>query len=347
MPRQPRGEAMAIMPSCGDSRSSWRWMVALTVSAGLASLAAAEPVQQRIELSADIPGASDMAAPANGQTLYVLDEARGEVAALDPFEPSKRRLAVGGDPAAQPVAIACIDTGMLAALCREKDRWSLRMHRVRPDAVAEGASPAQRTLLEPPRGAAGGAAPPSAGRPSLVVSPSRDWLAICGLPAPLPPVLRAPIAGSRVGSVSGKGCPVPDGVRPDAAAISPGDELVLLLPANQGGTFVSYFLPPSPRPLLHLGSGLERVVDAGFCRADGTLWTVGSGIADGREAEGLWRIDAVLKEGRQAARAVLVARLEAPRSLVALSERAVIVAHGREARVVSRIDPTKQPGGQP
>lgn len=347
MPRRRRVESMAAMPSRRDVSALRRWMAALAVWAGAAAFAAAAPVPQRIELSSDIPGASDMAAPANGQTLYVLDEPRGEVAALDPFEPSKRRLAVSADAASQPVAIACIDTGMLATLCREKDGWSLVTHRVRPDAVADGAAPAQRTPLDAPRGPAAAAGGPSGGRPSLVVSPSRDWLAICGLPAPLPPVLRAPIAGSRVGSVSSKGCPGPSVGRPEAAAISVGEDLVLLLPEEPGRVSLSYFLPPLPRPLLHLDSGLGPVVDAGFCRADGTLWVVGSGVADGGEAEGLWRIDAVLREGRQAARAVLVARLEAPRSLVALSERAIIVAHGREARIISRIDPTKHPGAQP
>lgn len=325
----------------------WRWVAAVVCGTCLPAAAATPPPPVRIELAADIPGAGDLAAPANGQTLYVLDETRGEVAALDPFEPSKRRLAVGAEGTVQPVAIACVDTGMLATLCREKDGWSLRTHRVRPDAVADAASPAQRTPLEPPRGGAA-AATPNVGRPCLVVSPSRDWLAVCGLPAPLPPVMRAPIAGSRVGNVSAKGCPTMVAVRPEAAAISLGEELVLLLPAEQGRTFLSYFLPPVPRPLLHLDAGLERVIDAGFCRADGTLWVVASGsAADGGEAEGLWRIDAVLRDGRQAAQAVLVARLEAPRSLVALSERAVVVVHGRERRVVSRIDPTKQSGAQP
>jgi hypothetical protein len=317
------------------------------VVAGLSSLAAAAPAAGRIDLTADIPGASDMAAPTNGQTLYVLDEARGEVAAVDPFEPSKRRVAVGADGAAQPIAIACIDTGMIAMLCREQEGWTLRTHRVRPDAVADAAAPSQRTVLVPGRAAAEADATPTGGHPSLVVSPSRDWLAICGLPAPLPPVLRAPIAGSRVGGISAKGCPMPVTARVDAAAISLGEELVLFQQGDQGRLFLSYFLPSVPRPLLHLDSGLGRVADAGFCRGDGTLWVVGSGVAEGSEAEGLWRIDAVLREGRQAARAVLVARLAAARSLVALSERAVLVAHGREDRIVTRIDPTKQSGARP
>lgn len=347
MPRRPRGEAMATMPGRCSASVLCRWKAALALCAAFGPVAAAAPAPQGIELSTEIPGASDMAAPANGQTLYVLDEPRGEVAALDPFEPSKRRGAVSADAAVQPVAIACIDTGMLAALCREKEGWTLRTHRVRPDAVADAAAPAQRMPLEPPRGAAAVAAPPSGGRPSLVVSPSRDWLAICGLPAPLPPVVRAPIAGSRVGGVSAKGGLVPAAARVDAATITLGEELVLFLPDDRGRAFLSYFLPPAPRPVLHLDSGLGRVVDAGFCRADGTLWVVGSGAADGVEAEGLWRIDAVLREGRQAARAVLVSRLEGARSLVALSERAVVVVHGRGDRVVTRIDPTKQTGVRP
>ncbi|MFM1997691.1 MAG: hypothetical protein RLZZ111_2078 [Planctomycetota bacterium] len=347
MPRRPRAEAMSSIPCRRWFSIPWRWLTPLALAAGLSSLAAAAPGAGRIDLSADIPGASDMAAPANGQTLYVLDEARGEVAALDPFEPSKRRVAVGADGAARPIAIACVDTGMLAMLCREPEGWTLRTHRIRPDAVADAAAPAQRTVLVPGRPAAEPAAAPTAGRPRLVVSPSRDWLAICGLPAPLPPVLRAPIAGSRVGAMSAKGCPVPGVARVDAAAISPGEELVLFQKGDQDRLFLSYFLPPAPRPLLHLDAGLGRVADAGFCRGDGTLWVVGGGVAEGGEAEGLWRIDAVLREGRQAARAVLVARLDAASSLVALSERAVVVAHGREDRIVTRIDPTKQSGVLP
>ncbi|MFM8703616.1 MAG: hypothetical protein ACKOHG_07060, partial [Planctomycetia bacterium] len=62
--------------------------------------------------------------------------------------------------------------------------------------------------------------------------------------------------------------------------------------------------------------------------------------------EGLWRIDATLRNGRQAATAVCVARLPGARAVVCLSERAIIVTHGLDARTVSRIDPT-QPASQP
>jgi hypothetical protein len=181
--------------------------------------------------------------------------------------------------------------------------------------------------------------------------------------------MRAPIAGARIGSVSARGCPLFSGeVRPTVATISTAEELVLFATAPDerepekrasderaaAGTFVSFSLPPDPRRLLHLDTSLPEIRDAAFCRADGTLWVVGGGPtgkssgdpASATAPEGLWRIDAVLRNGRQAAVAVCVARLEGAMALVCLSERAIIVTHGREARTVSRIDPT-QPASKP
>ena len=144
----------------------------------------------------------------------------------------------------------------------------------------------------------------------------------------------------------------------DLAAISPGEEFVLFTPAATGttasGAVVSFSLPPDPRLLLSLDTSLPRIRDAAFCRTDGTLWVVGGGgtaAAEGGSTakpapEGLWRIDAALRNGRQAANAVCVARLEGARSVACLSERAIIVTHGRESHTVSRIDPT-QPVSQP
>ena len=69
----------------------------LAASGGLAGLSttAALPAQPvRIDLIKDLPSAGDLAAPANGQTLYILDESRGEIIAIDPFEPAKRWTAV-------------------------------------------------------------------------------------------------------------------------------------------------------------------------------------------------------------------------------------------------------------
>jgi hypothetical protein len=345
--------------------------VAVCMSGQFATAAPNGPQPQRTDLINDMPGAGDLAAPANGQTLYVLDEANGGVVAIDPFEPAKRWNAVAARVAADaasgptPTAIGCIDTTMVALLCRTRDAWSLQMHRVQPGTAADADKPAQTVAIG--KASADMAAPdpePSAGRPpegrhpSLTVSPSRDWLGVCGLPAPLPAVLRAPIAGARIGNLSPRSCPsLAPGLRPTAATISPAEEFVLFAPdaadRKDAAIFVSFYLPPDPRRLLHLDTSLTQIRDAAFCRADGTLWVVGGGTrtaAGGDSAvqvpEGLWRIDAVLRDGRQAAEAVCVARLEGARAVVCLSERAIIVTHGREARTVSRIDPT-QPASQP
>jgi hypothetical protein len=369
----------------------------------IAAAGPAAPQPQRIDLLTDLPAAGDLAAPANGQTLYILDEANGQIVAIDPFEPGKRWTAVAAEQpqenqqqraTAVTLAIGCIDTSMLAMLRRDQQDWSLHTYRLQPGVAADPNAPAQkvvvgrvagktvdmtagdRTAGETNRADAAPTANSIAAdvRACLTVSPSRDWLGICGLPAPLPPVMRAPIAGARIGSVSARGCPLFSGeVRPTVATISTAEELVLFATAPDerepderepekrasderaaAGTFVSFSLPPDPRRLLHLDTSLPEIRDAAFCRADGTLWVVGGGPtgkssgdpASATAPEGLWRIDAVLRNGRQAAVAVCVARLEGAMALVCLSERAIIVTHGREARTVSRIDPT-QPASKP
>jgi hypothetical protein len=251
---------------------------------------------------------------------------------------------------------------MLAMLCRSRDGWSLQTHRLQPGTATDPAKPAQTVVIgranEAAATAAAGVRAPGDDRACLAISPSRDWLGVCGLPAPLPAVMRAPIAGARIGGVTARACPtLPADMRPTAATISMAEEFVLFAtdPADRAAAsvFVSFYLPPDPRRLLHLDTSLPRVLDAAFCRADGTLWVVGggprgeSGSASAVVApEGLWRIDAVMRKGRQSAEAVCVARLEAARAVVCLSERAIIVTHGREKRTVSRIDPT-QPASTP
>ena len=353
---------MALLPG---GRTAW-WGMACGLLCGLvcrfAAAAPVAPQPQRIDLITDLPAAGDLAAPANGQTLYVLDEARGEVIAIDPFEPTKRWSAVAANPqAAGAVArsMACIDTSMIALLCRTQDAWSLQTHRLQPGVVADPGKPVQTVAVgAAPRGPGmAPAASPNAirpgadDRPCLIVSPSRDWLGVCGLPAPLPAVLRAPIAGARIGALSPRGCPVPaPGARLAAAAISTAEEFVLFTsdPAGRSPVsfFVSFSLPPDPRQLLLLDTSLPQVRDAAFCRTDGTLWVAGGEVGSEAAPEGLWRIDAVLRNGRQAVRPVCVAKLDGVRSVVCLSDKAIIVTHGRESRTVSRIDPT-QPASKP
>jgi len=335
------------------------WL-ALACVLGCRFAEAAAPQPQRIDLVTDIPGAGDLAAPANGQTLYVLDTTRGEVVAVDPFEPTKRWSAVAAGPRAAAGAVtlsmACIDTSMIALLCRSQDAWSLQTHRLQPGTAAEPGKPVQTvSVAAAPRGpgpAASNAVLPDADeRACLIVSPSRDWLGVCGLPAPLPAVLRAPIAGARIGGLSSRACPaLAPGQRLSAATISTAEEFVLFATDPAARTpasfFVSFYLPPDPRQLLHLDTSLPQVRDAAFCRTDGTLWVAGGEAGSDTTPEGLWRIDAILRDGRQAVHPVCVARLNGARSVVCLSDKAIIVTHGREARTVSRIDPT-QPASTP
>lgn len=312
---------------------------------GAPAAAAAPAAARRIDIVQDLPGADDLAAPANGQTLYVLDESNGAVVALDPFETDGRWVALAAAAGGPGVSsIGCIDTGVLAILGRGPDGWSVRTHRMQPGVTADPREPTQ-TIAVPaadadPR-AAGTAAP--SGDPCLAVSPSREWLGICGLPAPLPAVLRAPIAGARIGGLSARGCPQPDrDARPVAATISTGDDLILFSAAGrESSLFVSFHMPPDPRRLLYLDTGLTHVRDAAYSRSDGTLWAVGTGTSSTESVEGLWRIDGVLRNARQAARAVCVARLPSARAVVCLSERAIVVTHGDRPRIVSRIDPTQ------
>jgi len=354
------------------------WL-ALAFSLGSVRIIAAAPKPQaepqRTDLILDRPAVGDLAAPANGQTLYILDESSGEILAIDPFEPTKRWIAVAASEdkvaASDTLAIGCIDTSMLAVLTRAAAGWFLQTHRLQAGKAADPGRPAQSVAIGRAPGNAVTPVPASAtgrpaggDRPCLAVSPSRDWLAVCGLPGPLPAVLRAPIAGARIGSVSARACPVlPAAVLPSAATISTAEEFVLFTPdpadrAN-AGIFVSFYLPPDPRRLLHLDTSLPQIRDAAFCRADGTLWVVGGGVADagGRGdagsdrsttavPEGLWRIDASMRNGRQSAEAVCIARLDGARAVTCLSERAIIVTHGRGQRTVSRIDPT-QPASTP
>jgi hypothetical protein len=239
---------------------------------------------------------------------------------------------------------------MIALLCRANQVWTLQTHRLQPGTPADPGKPAQTvTVGGAPRGGPrpGTNAVPAAAdtQACLIVSPSRDWLGVCGLPAPQPAVLRGPIAGARIGAVSARACPVlAPGQRLSAATISMAEEFVLFTVDPAGRTpasfFVSFYLPPDPRQLLHLDTTLPQVRDAAYCRTDGTLWVAGGEAGSDTTPEGLWRIDAVMRNDRQAAQAVCVARLDGARSVVCLSDKAIIVTHGRDNRTVSRIDPT-------
>jgi hypothetical protein len=342
--------AFAAALALGAGRSLCRAVVLLSAVGFLAAVAAAEP--ERIDLVTDLPSAGDLAAPANGQTLFVLGEADGAVTAVDPAAPAKRWNAVAAVPAAgdaqrggQPrhVALACIDTSRLAILRSDQDGWSLLVHRVQSGVAADPREDLLQTVTlaaaKPDHGPR-----PTAATPGIAVSPSRDWLAVYGLPAPAPSLLRAKIEGARVGTASARGYPtLPADGRPAAAVISLAEELVLFAAEVAGratpSVFVTFHRHGDPRRLLHLDTGLPTVRDAAFCRATGTLWAVGGTPGSASAPEGLWRLDAVLRQGRQAVQAVCVVRLDAPLAVCCLSERAIAVTHGRTRRIVSLVAP--------
>lgn len=282
--------------------------------------------------------ASDIVCPANGQTVYCLDPRTGAVVAVDSHAAAKRRTVIGPAPAdgPRPLAIACIDSNTLVAVCRSGDAWSLRTWRLQPDAAVEFSAPLQEMAL--------GAAAESAFPPRLVVGPSRDWLLIAGLPAPLPPLLRGPIAGARIGKVTDRGCPPPvEEGRVAAVAANRLDETMLFTVRDDRPARLS-FHDLSGRTLLDLDSTLPAIRDAACSPADGTLWVIGGdGSAD--RPVGLWRLDAALDGGRQIVRPVCIARLADPQAVACISNTAVVVAHGGAGRTLVRLDliPRQQP----
>jgi hypothetical protein len=285
-----------------------------------------------------------LTAPATGQTLYVLDDEAGDVSAIDPFEPAKRWTAVAasdlaanaGEAAMRAVAIGCVDSNTLAILGRVGKAWSVRTFRLAPPGSKTDSAHLLQTI---PLGV-------SDNQPAhvdLVVSDSRNWLAVLGLPAPLPAIVRAPIAGSRLGNFSERLCP--HGLPADrlaAATTSPFDEWVLFSRAatdEASAVALSFHASAGQPQLLRLDLGIPRVVDAAFCRGAGTLWAVADGDGSAAAPAGLWRIDAHLRNGRQAARAECVAELDHPLSLACLSERAIAVALGGERPRIVLVNP--------
>ncbi|MEI7782610.1 MAG: hypothetical protein WCJ18_11900, partial [Planctomycetota bacterium] len=237
----------------------------------------------------------------------------------------------------QPVAIGCIDSNTLVLVCRTAAAWSVRIYN---RLAAPGSTTPSATLLQTlPLGASTHDAP----EVDLVVSPSRDWLTVVGLPPPLPAMVRGPIAGARSEPLSERRCPqLSAGLRPAAATISLGEEWVLFTPEPAGGTsavFLSFYSNAGTQRLLHLDTRLAHVRDAACCRGSGTLWVVGGGSAASTQPSGLWRIDAVLENGRQAARPVPIANLENPLSVACLSDRAIAVTVGGNSRRIVRVNP--------
>ncbi|NBV44101.1 MAG: hypothetical protein EBR86_00265 [Planctomycetia bacterium] len=281
-----------------------------------------------------IGAAGPLAVTRTGQTLSVLDASRRRVVALDPAEPTKRWTSIEaeGDDGAVLAAMASLDSSTLLAVWQSGDGWSLRVHRVRPP--ADDTAPAA-TLQALPLGRAGG----PTGRVDLVVSPSRNVVAVAGLPAPLPPLLRGRITGARIDPLSDRRCPTLADRRLGGLAFGPGDEWILLtMPAGAptAAARLDWFAPGGGH-LLDLDTALPGARHAAWDNESGLLYSL-AGVPDApRHPEGLWRVDAVLEQGRQTCRPVCVARLEQAHSLVCLPRHTVVVSQTTGGGRVTRI----------
>jgi hypothetical protein len=305
-------------------------VAAQSLAAGRAESVGVEPVVSATAVPLlDVPAAvTSLAVSANGQTVYFIDAAKGSIGAVDPFDPRRRRDVVSPPAADQgrAVAIGCLPGDVLAAVWRNGDAWELRTHRLRPGEAADPARPEARVSL----GNAGGAGDHVA----VVVSRSRDWLAITALPPPLPPVVRGVFAGAGVRLLPPAEA-ASDGARPVAATVSPADELVLFEAVGDGESRI-VFMTPAGRPLLRVRSGLSDVRAAAFSRRDGRLWA-SAGPAGGRAA-GLWRLDAVVTGGEQTVRPAAVPGPMAPRTVIDVPGEALVVAETGPRPTVTRID---------
>lgn len=330
---------------CQQRRCTATWrariLAALALAATLGQPAAAAevalaPTPATVEpLIDDIPAAGAMAAPATGQMLYVVDEARGAVIGLDPFHPQRRwpALPTAAEDDSRPVALASIDSSTLATIARHKDSWTLRTYRLEPPS-AEAAQLAPRTSHTL-------AAVAADDQPFAVVGPSRDWMLTTGLAPPAPRMQVFTIRGTQPSLLATREASAPR--RVVAAAATPGNGLAVFEedPSQPRGTAVATFHAGlHPRPLLVLDTGLPGVRAAASSRGNGDLWVVGGAAGSDATPEGLWRIEATLEGRTQAIRAVCVARLEAPRHVVWISDRMILVCHGSGKRRITHVDPS-------
>lgn len=332
MPRQQR-----------RSLATWRaWAVAMLAACGLAPgpanaaevVIAASPAAVKVLID-DIPAAAALAAPATGQTIYVVDDAQGAVVGCDPFHPDKRWLVLpaAAESDGRPVAIASIDSSTLAAIVRDDESWMLRTYRLEPPG-------ADASRLAPRTSHTLGAVAKD-DRPQLLVGPSRDWLLTTGLVPPGPSMQIFTIRGTQPATAATR--EASDQRRVVAAAATQANGLAVFdedSAQSRGTAVVTLHAGTHPRPLLALDTGLPGIRAATASRSSGDLWVVGGLAGSATTPEGLWRIEATLEDRKQATRAVCVARLEAPRDLVWISDRMILVCHGDGKRRISHVDPS-------
>lgn len=300
----------------------------------------------------DLPGLAAITVRPNGQSILAIDTRTRTVLALESADPSRRRTVLAPlDGAGEPVAIACIDSSTVAILIAGADGMpTIGTYRLQPSGDTPQRSVAIQTQPIPgwarTQAAVGGIGPTSL-RTAMAVSPGREWLVVArgfdqdrpepaGLGAP--PLLRAPIAGSRLGPLGIRHCPA----RPASAlTVSPGGELVLLEPTGSGTDLVLYARTQGTQ-LLRLPTGLTDVAAVSYGR-DGTLWAAATSVSD--KTQGLWRLDAVMLGGRQGVRSTCVALVENPVAVVPSGEGHLAVLAGIEgSRRLLVVERESRPG---
>jgi len=312
-----------------------RRLAAVLTNAVIALAAAAaedrDAATQQPRRLAEVTAVGNLAGAASGRTALVIDATRRGIVAVEGLgakDATVRVREVVSPPTSRqglPVAIGSLRGDVVAAVCRAGDEWDVRTYRIRTGGAADFGHPEARV----PLGNSGGAAD----RVELVVSGSRDWLAVTGLPLPLPTVVRGVFAGTGLRLLPGGDRADDDDARPVAATVSPADELVLFEAVGDAAARV-VFLAPSGRTLLRLDTGLTNVRAAAFDRVAGRLW-----VAAGRPAR-LWRLDAEMRDGEQAVRATPVGpdRSADLLGLIGGPGESLVVLEGGTPQQVLRLD---------
>ena len=304
------------------------WLLAVTCSTVGAGSADVVP------LEIEAGGISRLATSPNGQIVFGIDEVRGSVVAIEPFVGGRRRDVVA--PAAEgrphPVSLIALPGDIVAVVCRSADDWSLRTYRARPGEPADAARPLQEVLL------GRGDGPETV---TMAASRIRGWFAVAGLPPPHPPVMRMAFAGPGVRRRPDEPRAGGAASRPVAVAIGPADELVTIEAAAHEGTASLVSTGHGGRELLRLETGLADVRGVAFARDGSSLWVIAGAVAGpDPQLAGLWRLDAVFHDDRQAVRPTCVAPLDDPQALAAVSDRSLVVVQGSQPRTISRIELT-------
>ena len=329
------------------------WALCFGTPAGLAKASDPSPIGSasvRTILDAS-EGLIDLALAPNGQRLYGLSADGATVVSMDCGRDATgvARVVVRGDsPDGPGRRIGCIDSSVVAVL-RAAPTPLITTHLIPvPPEPADAAEPLQLVATTDAE-AANASVPLTA---CLTVSHTRNWLALTAFSGTTPLVLRAPVAGVRVGSFSTRHSPELEGIAGvSAASVSLADELILITSSVRGAgsrpetppatDSLAMYATPGGWELLRLDTGLRDIRDACVTNGSGRLWVITGSVesVDPPQPAGLWRLDAALRNRRQAIAAVLVLALDEPRTLAAGNDE-VLYALVDDGRRVIEIRPS-------